>query len=165
MVCARARVKVGGFASPLDGDRFMSMHPEGNGTPGGWVGTWEGRCEVEEWGKDEVSALAALFEELDYRKLPICGTAIAVAAALAEKPGTVGAGTRESNGTREDWELRPLGARGPCPRRMRHLWRDKNTGARVRIYADTLRRHDDPNCTCPHCAYITTQPAPDDTPP
>lgn len=158
-VSATASITEGDFASPADAPVFMVMTPEGVGGGGKWNGKWKGRCEIQAWAADEVSALLALFDTLDELQLPQCPIALEVAAELAAAPAVVGAGTRESNGTREEWDRRPMGARGPCPRRHRYKWRAEPGGATIRIYGDTLKRHADPNCQCPHCA---APPTPDE---
>ncbi len=147
-VSATARVRMTGFAKPEDGPVFMVMRflPT--------AGTWCGECLIQSWGKDELEALANLFQELLDLHLDVDPTALAVAAELAAAPPLKGTGTRDSNGSREEWVLRPMGARGPCPRRIRTSWRDRQTGQRIHIHTDTLRRHADPNCTCPHCSML-----------
>ncbi len=151
-VSATARVRMRGFAKPEDGPVFMVMTAMADGL-------WRGDCSIQSWGKDELEALANLFQELLDLHLDIDGTALAVAAELAAAPPLKGTGTRDSNGSREEWVLRPMGARGPCPRRIRTSWRDRQTGQRIHIDKETLRRHADPNCTCVHCTMLLDAPA------
>jgi hypothetical protein len=148
-VSATARVRMMGFANPEDGPVFMVMRAD-PAAPGTWIGD----CSIQSWGKDELEALANLFQELLDLHLDIDPAALAVAAELAAAPPLKGSGTRDSNGSREEWVLRPMGTRGPCPRRIRTSWRDRQTGQRIHIHTDTLRRHADPDCRCVHCTML-----------
>jgi hypothetical protein len=129
------------YDSPFDTPQYMTASPDGAGARGGWTGRWVGHVTIQGWGEDEVLALRALFNTLEALHLPVDPEARAIAAALAAPPATI-LGT--------PWEQRPLGVRGPKPRRKRTKWRDEN-GKRVQIYLDTLKRHADPNCQCKHC--------------
>ncbi len=126
------------YASPHDAPLYARMKPAGNGNRGAWNGAWQGEVIIQTFSKTETAALAALLDSLDELQLEYEPAARAILVALAC--------TTEVT----PWEQRPIGVRGPKPRRARTKWRDEN-GRRVPIYLDTYRRHADPDCPCEHC--------------
>lgn len=136
------------YPSPADAPQYARLTPATPAEAGGGEGMWWGELVVQEYHRTEPAALAALLAVLEREALPY----------EREKARDIlGALTVTTEGT--VWEKRPLGLRGPKPRRFRHRFRDEN-GVIKRVYADTMRRHADPNCQCAECAPTTPQDTP-----
>jgi hypothetical protein len=133
------------YKSPLDAQDYTRMWAT-PGTPGKWDKHWFGENLIQAWGESETAALANLLETLDrhglsYEREEAQGILFLLACATPKTP----------------WEQRAMGVRGKKPRAKRHDWKDPLTGKTIRIYADTLKRHRDPNCTCKYCTMTETK--------
>jgi hypothetical protein len=126
------------YKTPLDAQQYTRMWAS-TGTTGKWDHQWFGENVLQEFGESETAALASLLETLERLGHSYEPEAKEILLALSwATPKT-------------PWEQRAMGVRGKKPRAQRHDWKDPLTGKTIRIYADTLRRHRDPACTCKYC--------------
>jgi hypothetical protein len=121
--------------NPFDAPVFAIVAPR----PGGWASV----VHLQAAAHTEAGAIQNLVSSLEELGLgdAECDEACAVSLALMSAT---------------EWPLQDMGTRGPKPRAKRHDWRDAVTGKRTLVYADTLKPHRDPACTCAGCTAITT---------
>ncbi len=130
------------YAHIADGPVYARYKVTKVGMTGKWDGTWTGLVEIE--SKDctnELDALQDLLLQLAELQLPVEGDPGAVLMALRDTTSAT------------PWPQRPFGLRPLKPQRkeLRRKWTGPD-GKTHHIYQDTLRKHADPNCTCPYCA-------------
>jgi hypothetical protein len=129
------------YGAIKDGPVYARWHPSGVFAKGKWNGTWIGTVIIEsEACTNELDALQDLFVNLAALQLPV-----------EEDPGAVLAAMRSAEWKTTPWEQLPFGLRGYKKARKRLKWTGPD-GKTHHIYPDTLRKHVDPNCTCPYCA-------------
>ena len=127
------------YSDPRDAPVYALMRPVGLGRRGKWSGKWEATIELQALEKTEAAALSELARTLEEHGLPFEReqferAMVALAVVTDDTP----------------YEYRPLESRGKKKRKMRILAVCAD-GKKRNFYADTLRRHADPNCICPDC--------------